>query len=237
LQRTELRRFIRLIVVGSFAVVASGLSGLAIAGRYLPDGLVVDLHCPFQSGVYLVVNGGSQPVVNAHMATLEPTPRFVPWRGQSYGVDLVRLDSFGRRASGFASSDPADYHIHGQLVTAPCAGTVVSVASDRPDMTVAIRDPDRSKLAGNHVLIACGGIEVLLAHLLRDSLRVTLGSEVTVGEPLGLVGNSGNTDEPHLHLSAQRRSVAEPFIGGTPVWLTIEGRFLVRNDRLSCDPQ
>jgi len=231
---SQLRRVSRLIVAGLFAIVGCGLSGLAVAARYPPRAQVLDVACPFESGLYLVVSGGSKLLVNAHMTTLEPAPRFAPWRGQSYGVDLVKLDDFGRRASGFVSADPSDYFIHGQPVTAPCAGTVVSIANDRPDMAVASRDPDRSKLAGNHVLISCSGAELLIAPLLRDSVRVGIGSHVKAGDPLGLVGNSGNTDEPHLHLSAQRRSEGQALIGGDPVWLRIDGRFLVRNDRLFC---
>jgi murein DD-endopeptidase MepM/ murein hydrolase activator NlpD len=225
---------IRRVGAGLIAAVAVGSSGFAMAGRYLPGTEVVDVTCPFTSGVYLVVNGGSQSLVNAHMATLEARPRFAPWRGQSYGVDLVRIDGFGRRASGFLSEDPTDYFIHGQPVIAPCGGTVLSAVSDRPDMPAGTRDSDRSKLAGNHVLISCNGAEVLVAHLLRGSVRVGIGSDVKVGDPLGLVGNSGNTDEPHVHLSAQRRSEGQALIGGLPVWLRIDGRFLVRNDRLFC---
>lgn len=234
-ERTGGRRIIRLGVPGLLVAVAVSVSAFALAGRHLPDGPVVNLACPFQSGTYLVASGGSHPLVNGHMITLGPEPRFVPWRGQSYGVDFVEVDRFGRRASGLASSEPGDYFIHGQAVTAPCAGTVLSAANDRPEMMVPMRDPDRSKLAGNHVLLACDDVEVLLAHMLQSSVRAVVGQEVKVGELLGVVGNSGNTDEPHLHVSAQRRSTGQPLIGGNPVWLTIAGRFLVRNDRLTCN--
>lgn len=49
-----------------------------------------------------------------------------------------------------------------------------------------------------------------------------------------VVGSSGNTTEPHLHVSAQRHAARDALIGGTPVWVTIDGRYLVRNDRLDC---
>jgi murein DD-endopeptidase MepM/ murein hydrolase activator NlpD len=101
-------------------------------------------------------------------------------------------------------------------------------------MAVPEPDPDRTKLAGNHVLLDCGGTEVLLAHLQRGSVLVAPGEHVTTGQRLGLIGNSGNTTEPHLHVSAQRRHDGEPLIGGVPVWVTVNGRYLVRNDRLVC---
>jgi murein DD-endopeptidase MepM/ murein hydrolase activator NlpD len=44
---------------------------------------------------------------------------------------------------------------------------------------------------------------------------VRRGQRVRVGLPIGLVGNSGNTDAPHLHFGIQRRpdclSQNEPF--------------------------
>jgi murein DD-endopeptidase MepM/ murein hydrolase activator NlpD len=78
---------------------------------------------------------------------------------------------------------------------------------------------------------------VLLAHMRRGSVQVAGGERVSVGDPLGRVGNSGNTDEPHLHISAQRRRPGQALIGGDPVWVTIGGDFLVRNDRLVCGPR
>jgi murein DD-endopeptidase MepM/ murein hydrolase activator NlpD len=39
----------------------------------------------------------------------------------------------------------------------------------------------------------------LYAHLQPGSLRVKLGDKVKAGEVLALLGNSGNSDAPHLH--------------------------------------
>ncbi|MCA1579206.1 MAG: M23 family metallopeptidase [Acidobacteria bacterium] len=39
----------------------------------------------------------------------------------------------------------------------------------------------------------------LLAHLRSGSIRVHVGQSVSMGEPLGEVGNSGNSTLPHLH--------------------------------------
>lgn len=50
---------------------------------------------------------------------------------------------------------------------------------------------------------------------------------------LGAVGNSGNSDEPHLHIHVQRGMTAEAPMLGEPVPLTLEGRFPLRNDRFS----
>jgi murein DD-endopeptidase MepM/ murein hydrolase activator NlpD len=223
-----LGRAAALIVTASAWTIA----GLAVDGRRVGHGEVVDLASPLDPGVYLVVSGGSRAPVNAHLATLGADPRFVPWRGQSYGVDLVQIDGFGRRAGRMASPNLGDYRIYGQNVVAPCDGVVVISVNDRSDMAVGARDPDRSQLAGNHVVVRCGDFEVLLAHLQPGSIRVSVGESVVTGDLLGFVGNSGNTDEPHLHVSVQRPAEGLPSFGGEPVWITINGAFLVRNDRV-----
>jgi hypothetical protein len=57
-----------------------------------------------------VVAGGSVELLNPHLMTLT-AERFRAYRGQSYGVDLMKLGAFGLRASGVLPSDPARYAI------------------------------------------------------------------------------------------------------------------------------
>ena len=70
---------------------------------------------------------------------------------------------------------------------------------------------------------------MLVAHLRKHSVRVTVGDVVAAGDPLGEVGNSGNTSEPHLHIHAERGGEPGVILDGSSVPITIEGRFLVRN--------
>lgn len=56
---------------------------------------------------------------------------------------------------------------------------------------------------GVMVMIECDGVDILLAHLQRGSVSVNAGDSVIVGDFLGLVGNSGNTTEPHLVTSGE----------------------------------
>ncbi|RUS44979.1 glucosaminidase domain-containing protein [Cohnella sp. AR92] len=44
-----------------------------------------------------------------------------------------------------------------------------------------------------------GGIETLYAHMKANSLKVTVGQEVTAGTVLGTMGETGNVDGRHLH--------------------------------------
>ncbi len=45
------------------------------------------------------------------------------------------------------------------------------------------------------------GYIVFLAHLKNNSIAVRQGQRVAQGERLGLVGNSGNSTAPHLHIN------------------------------------
>jgi murein DD-endopeptidase MepM/ murein hydrolase activator NlpD len=57
-----------------------------------------------------------------------------------------------------------------------------------------------ANIAGNHVIIDMGnGIFALYAHLQKGSVLPSRGDFVSRGQLLGFLGNSGNTDGPHLH--------------------------------------
>jgi len=216
-------------------LVAVGLwfGGQALSGRAPPPVDVVEIGNPFGEGRFLVASGGSHPIINAHMRTLdESVERYRPWRGQSYAVDFLGLGPWGFRATGWRPADPAAYAIFGAPLVAPCAGTVVAAENDMPDFDVPNDDPVNR--LGNHVILRCGATEIVLAHMRQGSVTVHPGNTVAEGLPLGEVGNSGASSEPHLHIHAQRPAESgAPAISGDPLGLMIDGRILVRGDRLS----
>lgn len=56
--------------------------------------------------------------------------------------------------------------------------------------------------AGNHVMIqAKEGHIIFLAHLRNQSILVTEGEQVRQGQAIGMLGNSGNSTMPHLHIN------------------------------------
>ncbi len=211
--------------------LGSWYGGQALAGRAQPPVAVVDIANPFGPGHFLVGHGGSNPLVNGHMRTLDDAvERFRPWRGQSYAVDFFGLGPFGLRARGWRPADPAAYAIFGARLHAPCDGTVVAAEGRMPDFPVPQEDPVNR--LGNHVILHCGEAWIVLAHMRQGSVTVAPGEEVMTGTLLGEVGNSGASTEPHLHIHAQRPGTPEAPIAGEPLGLRIDGRFLVRGDRL-----
>src|SRR6476646_2066993 len=219
------------VLIGALAVLLLGIVGLAVAGRR-PPADPVDLTFPLRTGTYLVVNGGSQALTNAHLGTLEGE-RFAPYRGQSYGVDLVRINRVGLRVPGLLPADPTAYFIYGDPVFAPCQGRVGVAEDGAADMPPP--QADRAHMAGNHVILECGSVWIVLGHLQRGSVAVHVGQITELGHVLGIVGNSGNTGEPHRHVQAQRPGSTSAPLSGEPVPIRLGGRYLVRNDRVRAD--
>ena len=201
-------------------VLMSGFLWFSLRGYLTPDG-TVDLASPLK-GTHVVLNGGVSPFTNAHY-------RISP---QDYALDILGVNSLGARASAFGNRRNLEtYVIYGASIRSPCDGEISAVVNDLVDHSPP--DGDTKNPAGNHVLIECGDIEVLLAHMKQHSVRVVVGDVVTVGDPIGEVGNSGNTTEPHLHIHAERSGEPGVILDGHAVPITIDGRFLVRNSIFS----
>ena len=220
---------LRIVVVAVAALGGLALCAEALLARRIPPVEVVELEFPLRDGRFVVANGGSRALVNAHLDTLDD-PRFAPVRGQSYALDIVEVNAWGVRAWAPLPADPARYVIFGRPVHAPCAGVVSQIENTLSDLSPPQTDPRNP--AGNRVMIDCGGFTVLLAHLQQGSVRVKAGQRVAAGAIVGAVGNSGHSDEPHLHVHAQRPAGGILPLSGEPLAIRFGGRWYVRNDRV-----
>lgn len=200
---------------------AAALLLLIVRGRSYPDEPVA-LDFPLRGGTYAVMQGGSNRWINPFHAA-NPSER--------YALDLVKLNAYGNRANGLAPAELEAYAIFGERVHSPCSGVVTQMRDGLPDRRVG--HPDVQNSAGNYVIIECLGVRVLLAHLKRGSVTARAGQRVQAGGPVGAVGNSGNTIEPHLHLSASARSTpgSEPHA----VPMLLDGRVLTLNSVVTVD--
>lgn len=174
----------------------------------------VTYRLPFD-GLWFTYWGGPTELQNYHATT----------PGQRHACDFVVWNE-GATFSGEGSRN-ADYYAWGQPVLAPADGTIVSVENGMPDMNpgellsaMDLAAAEGLHPAGNHVIIETAASEyVILAHMQEGSVRVRAGNRVAAGDPLGLVGNSGNTSESHIHIHVQN---AADFFDPTAVGLPLQ---------------
>ena len=196
--------YVFLVLVFGFYNVQA-ISGFSAAEK------AIELDFPLKDGAYYIGQGGAHVQLNYHHA----------YESQQYALDIAKLDKWGVRATGIYPGELSKYRIYDDTIYSPCTGKVKEAEKDLPDLTPPDTNPE--KAAGNHVVLQCEGVdaEVLIAHMQQDSLTVNAGDEIEAGMKLGLVGNSGNTSEPHVHIHAERDGVGIP--------ITFNGSFLVRN--------
>ena len=98
----------------------------------------------------------------------------------------------------------------------------VAVLAAAPGIVLGLRDgmPDgppgpqvAGKECGNGVLIGHdGGWQTQYCHMRQGSVSVRKGDRVTTGTPLGMVGQSGMAEFPHLHLTVRHgETEVDPF--------------------------
>lgn len=195
-----------------FSLLGILLSALTLSGAYYKGSNTIHLEFPFGKGRYYVIQGGSNVVTNPfHSMALNG----------KYAIDVVKINNLGNRAETVFPKTVSQYHIFGEVVHSPCNGSVVTTASGLPDNEPT--NVDWEHPAGNHVVIECDGVDVMLAHLKEGSLKVSQGDNVKKGQPISEVGNSGYTDEPHLHIQANSDD-------GIPVAIMFGERFLSISD-------
>lgn len=206
-----------------FFVIFSPLAVGAIRGLRCPEG-AIKVSFPFRDGIYYVANGGSSVLINHHM----PAPT------TGFGLDVTKLNNLGFRASSIYPRNLRKYYVFGGPVYSPVRGQVVKAVDDLPDLLPP--DMDREHPYGNHVIIKCTdtGVHLFLVHLQQNSLLLSEGDAVGVGQPIGKVGNSGNSTEPHLHIHAISNESGDLYTDGKRVPLIFDGRFLRRNSVIRC---
>lgn len=122
---------------------------------------------------------------------------------QRFAIDWMQIGPDGRLFHGDAKSN-ANYYGYGAEVLAVADARVSDLKDGFPDNVGSNERSGRTitidNATGNYVILDLGrGRFALYAHLQPGSLRVKLGDKVSVGQVLARVGNSGNSDAPHLH--------------------------------------
>ena len=139
--------------------------------------------------------------------------------------DKVRDYSCGGRS--YNGHDGTDIRIRnleiqrqGVEVLAAAPGRVIGGRNDMEDVSVktAGKAAIAGKECGNGVMLEHeGGWRTQYCHMAKGSVRVKVGDQMTAGQPIGLVGLSGDTEFFHLHFTVRRHGkIVDPFAYGVP---------------------
>lgn len=143
-------------------------------------------HLPFRDE-WFVFWGGTNKLVNYHYE----------YENQRYAYDFVIINE-----NRSYESDPTlneSYFAFGKEYLAPAEGVVVSMENNVEDNEPVGTFNEQQPL-GNYVILDHGNEEFsYLVHFKHQSIVVKKGDKVKQGDLLGLVGNSGNSSEPHIH--------------------------------------
>lgn len=207
------------VFTGLLALVVLVLDYHAVRGRTYPSEGVT-LEFPLRNGTFYIASGGSRKVINNHM-------RAYP-NAQEFALDINKLGRLSSVSNGILSKDRSDHYIFSDTVYCPCDGTIAAIKGDIKDNEEGSMDVKPEEGSGNYVNIHCrGGFYVFIPHLQQHSILVSEGMKVKKGTPLGLVGISGFSQEPHLHLQAATYDRDSNLVG---IPMRFRGRQLFRND-------
>jgi len=129
------------------------------------------------------------------------------------GFDM--MEALSGFPTAFAAMD------EGHEVLAAADGEVVAVVDgnyDRCHLDIAAQgiSCDGYPMASNHVtLLHDSGYTSEYHHMMKDSIVVTVGQQVSCGDKLGLIGSSGYSTSPHIHFEVHgpMDAVVDPYAG------------------------
>lgn len=187
-----------------------------IAATVVDNRKPVTVSPPLTGNGWLAVNACCD--MNPHRMAANPINGSL-WVAERYAIDYLRLTQDGRVFNG-DKADPRSYPGFGADVHAVADGTVVAVVDGLAEQVPGVAPTGLAldQYAGNRVIQDIGGGNfVMYAHLQTGSVKVSQGDRLTTGQSLGNVGNTGNTDAPHLHFQLMSspdplRSNGIPFV-------------------------
>jgi len=167
----------------------------------------IAISSPLRGNHWLAGNGPSN--TSGHRKALIPIDGHAAI-SQRFAIDWVQLRNDGKTFHD-DEKDNKNYLAYGNDALAVADGVVTEVKDGIPENVPGINSRavpiTLETVGGNHVILDIGGGHfAFYAHLQPGSLRVKLGDRVRRGQVLGLVGNSGNSTEPHLHFHIENGS-------------------------------
>lgn len=189
-RKGRLKINIKLLLLAGFIA----LSVLSIKPYFEENKSVADISFPLKDGRFAIVQGGDSMVTNAiHRLDAD----------EIHAIDIVQLNLLGAHASGFFPESLSDYEIYGKTVLSPCSGRIITTQDKIIDNYPGETDVERPD--GNLIVMECADLRVTFKHLKSRSIAVKPGDEVRSGRAVAMIGNSGDSSAPHLHMSVAKK--------------------------------
>ncbi len=125
------------------------------------------------------------------------------YTGEKFAFDLEQISALW---ADTYSGDPrvnASYYAYRDTLYAVSAATVLKVVDGRAENAGNAHNVPlytNDEYGGNYLMLDIGiGIYAVYMHCFPGSFMVKTGDVVAEGQPVALLGNSGNSTEPHLH--------------------------------------
>ncbi len=211
------RRRIEVTPLGTLLLGPDERKGLSDVTFELPSGLMgqtLIVETEFRQGDSVRSNKVSMPLavvegfvgslpfegiwyVAAEHSVLDAHKRFL---AEAFAYDFLKIGPDGKSYQGTGGRN-SDYFAYGQDVLASANGEVVYMRNDVPENLPG--QPMAAVPGGNAIIIRHSeNLYTYYAHLRPGGMKVGIGDPVLEGDPIGEVGNSGDSLEPHLHFHA-----------------------------------
>jgi murein DD-endopeptidase MepM/ murein hydrolase activator NlpD len=159
-------------------------SGMTALRRPAPNGRYVFRIVPQTEGAV---------PLRGKRASSSETPVSLGFALYGYAFPVLGAHDFGSSGAGFGAGRSGHTH-QGQDVMAKCGVPLVAARGGK------VQYSGYHSAAGNYLVIDGKetGLDFMYAHLLRPS-ALRAGDTVRTGQPIGLLGDSGNAQGCHLH--------------------------------------
>ena len=125
------------------------------------------------------------------------------YTSEKFAFDLTRGNELWENTYSGDPRTNSSYFAYGNPLYAVASGKVLKVVDGRVENSGDAHDAPllfNDAYYGNYLILDIGGgCYAGYMHCKPHSFLVSVGDTVTEGQPLASLGNSGNSDEPHLH--------------------------------------
>ncbi len=189
------------------------------------DSKVEEIEFPFKNGKYLITDGGNSRIsrlMNYHYYSRIHKKNKTN-NSMLFATDIVKIADSGKK---FLPQLNEDYPVFREKVLSPVDGVVVKIVNNIDDNEPYCGNYPYN--TGNTVVIQKENKFLLMGHLRKDSIKVTVGDIVKSTDLIAEAGNSGYSERPHLHMQLVESATSD-YWKGTGVSIQYRNKNLFKN--------